>query len=283
MMARFGRGLRNSFGDDIAVAGDIGDLDDVTITEVASGQVIVHNGTGWVNATPTLDFLSNVSAAAPTDGDTIAFTTDTWSNTPRNVFGGATDNTTISLTTGSVVQAGAARTWKDENQSVLSLAIGAAAPSIETINTIKYYAFAGGTTGTDDELHGTLELNHDYAEGTNFFLHVHWFASTSGTGKVNLCADYTICKADVAMSSVTGTPVVVRTIASDEKYVTRISNIVEIDGTDLTIGTNIMYRIYRKRDANNTYADTIGLQTVGIHYLADTLGSQEVTTKWSGS
>ena len=169
--------------------------------------------------------------------------------------------------------------WKDLIFPAINLAIGVAAPTIATQSNIRYYVFAGGTVGTADELHGCFELQHDYKEGTDLYLHTHWFATTSGTGGVRLGVDYGCGTPGSALSFQEGVEVTARTIEADETNIMRVTNIATIPGTGKTIGTNCMFRIYRPIDEYNTYADPIGILTVGVHYQCDTLGSRGITTK----
>ena len=58
----------------------LGNLSDVTITSVSTGQVLKWNGSAWVNSTDnagttitSIDDIGDVSVSAPTDGDVLTY------------------------------------------------------------------------------------------------------------------------------------------------------------------------------------------------------------------
>lgn len=55
--------------DAAAAVGALDDLSDVVITAAASGEVLRHNGTNWVDATLSADDLSDVAISAAATGD----------------------------------------------------------------------------------------------------------------------------------------------------------------------------------------------------------------------
>lgn len=56
------------------------DLSDVVIAAPATNQTVLYNGTNWVNSTFLLNTISNVSAAAPSNGDLLQFNGTNWIN-----------------------------------------------------------------------------------------------------------------------------------------------------------------------------------------------------------
>ena len=65
--------------------------------------------------------------------------------------------------------------WRDLVAPFTNSSAGAAAPSLQTLaNGIRLYRFSVG-----DSMHVSYHVNHDYAEGTNAYHHVHWFPETA--------------------------------------------------------------------------------------------------------
>jgi plastocyanin len=84
-------------------------LTDVSISSLASGQVLKYNGTAWVNGTDntgggggggatTLDELTDVVISTPSSGQYITFNGTTWVNSSLSVVTSLTAGTGISLT-----------------------------------------------------------------------------------------------------------------------------------------------------------------------------------------
>lgn len=65
--------------------------------------------------------------------------------------------------------------WRDLVAPFTSTSAGAAAPVLVTLpNGIRMYRF-----GVGDSMHTSYHVDHDYAEGTNAYHHVHWFPETA--------------------------------------------------------------------------------------------------------
>lgn len=61
--------------------------------------------------------------------------------------------------------------WKDLVAPFTNASAGAAAPLLQTLaNGVRLYRFNAG-----DSMHVSYHVNHDYAEGTKAYHHVHWF------------------------------------------------------------------------------------------------------------
>lgn len=65
--------------------------------------------------------------------------------------------------------------WRDLVAPFSTTSPGAAAPTINTLaNGIRLYRF-----DTGDSVHASYHVDHDYAEGTGAYHHIHWFPETA--------------------------------------------------------------------------------------------------------
>lgn len=82
--------------------------------------------------------------------------------------------------------------WKDLLGPIIVRGIGAADPTFDTfIGTVRQYKFA-----VNDEVYLVFHMPHDWAVGTDMFLHVHWAHNVASvtTGTVTFSAEMTFAK-----------------------------------------------------------------------------------------
>jgi len=196
-----------------------------------------------------------------------------------NQFGSPPVNYSEFENDGTLKFVGDAVVFNDINMSGQALGPGATPPAVVNIagSTIRAYAFIG-TGGTQDELHGSCEILHDYLEGSDIVPHVHWSPTTAGAGDVKWQLSYIwINRGGTAGAS---TVISVVTAAGGTAWVGHISSFPAISGAGMEIGSRFMYRIFRDpADAADTYGADAVLYDIGIHYQADTVGSRTVTAK----
>jgi hypothetical protein len=184
---------------------------------------------------------------------------------------------------GTIKFVGDATVWRDENVSGENLGVGATPPTIAAfVGGIRAFQFAGGTSGTDDELHGSLELNHDYKAGTDIVFHVHFapmVAVSSANGGVTWAVEYTWANDGDVHGAATSADATYSMPNPTAAFKQLRQDVVTISGAGKTIGSVLAFRIFRNRVAANTYADLVALLSVGIHYEVDTIGSRQITTK----
>ena len=140
--------------------------------------------------------------------------------------------------------------------------------------TIPTYAF-----GVDEYVSGGFELQHDYKEGTDLVFHVHFqiIAAPSGTDNVQWRLDYILLRGGVVLE-----PKV--TIDSPDTAVTTQyssyrSDFTAITGTTFKIGDQFMFNLWRVAATGDAFAGDALIQTAGIHYAVNTLGSRLIGTK----
>jgi len=181
-------------------------------------------------------------------------------------------------TNGFLSFTGTSRAWKDLAIGGASLGAGASAPDMVAYNAtnIMLRGFDGGATL--EQLYDSLEIQHDYAEGTNITPHLHWLPSTAGAGDVKWQLEYTIIRGSTVV--VAPTTVSVTTSTTSTAWVEFISNFTAITGTNVKIGDQLLFRLFRNpADAADTYGADAVITTIGFHYLADTIGSRTISTK----
>lgn len=131
----------------------------------------------------------------------------------------------------------------------------------------------------DEGVHGGLELQHDYKEGTDLVFHVHWqgIAAPTGTDNVQWRLTYLVAREEVVLAdSVTidspDTPF-------DTQYECKRTNFAAITGTNFKIGDQFMFSLFRVAATGDAYAGDALIMTAGIHYQIDTIGSRQIATK----
>ncbi len=277
-MSLFGRN-REDFGTtDPGTA--ISELSDVSLVAAAEGDVLMYDGSAWVDTALTVDNITNVVITSAATGQVLVNAGSTWVNVEPEAlsFGSATGSTTFE-TAGVMTMAGSAQVWEDIIILTANLAQGAAAPTLSVSSNIRTWAFAGGVAGTADELHGSFEIPHNYAEGTDLSFHVHWFSVSAATGNVVMGIDYGVGHVGEAMAYTTAVTTVLRSVTTDEVGIHHIDSLVTISDANMDIGDVVTFRIYRPLIATNTHPDPIALPSIGVHYKMDTLGSRTMTAK----
>lgn len=132
----------------------------------------------------------------------------------------------------------------------------------------------------------TVQLPHSWKVGTEIFPHLHWMPKSTGTGNVEWNFEYTW----VNYNSVTPEifpAITTSTVVSTGPFIAKthlitpltVSN-VGIDGTNKTVSSILICRIWRKSDnTNDTYTADAGVLFVDFHYEMDTFGSRSEYTK----
>ena len=172
---------------------------------------------------------------------------------------------------------GNARAYRDFNFGYGSLGTGATAPDPIALNasTIRIYGFDGNAT--TEQVFASLELDHDWAEGTILYPHVHWCTSTTNAGDVQWSMDYILC-ADDAVAGAAVTTTVTQTSPGVAWTQKRADFTPTITTTGYKIDTQLSIRLYRN-PGNDSYPDDAGLITFGLHVILNTLGSSQIGTK----
>ena len=169
------------------------------------------------------------------------------------------------------------KSFNDINLGSIGLGKGASAPGNVVISStnIEVLGFDGGAT--TEQAYGTIELIHGYKEGTVIHPHIHWMPTTDGIGNVRWQLEYAITNLSSAI--VSSTTIAVSSSATGIAWREIFTDFPEVSGTNLTIGNQICFRLFRVPTGVDNYADDAAVLTIGIHYEQDSLGSSEETSK----
>jgi hypothetical protein len=131
-----------------------------------------------------------------------------------------------------------------------------------------------------DEANGSIEIPHDYKEGTDIVFHIHWGANAapSGTDYVKWQLTYSMNFETTEATTSPATVIVIET-AYDTQYQHKRSDFPTITGTNFKIGDQINFNIKRIAAAGGAYAGVAIAETIGFHYQTDTLGSRQQLVK----
>lgn len=195
------------------------------------------------------------------------------------IIGDSEDNTTIEED-GTVKFNGAATVWDDINMGAVSLGAGASAPDLITLggggNTILVRGFDGNAIA--EQLFDDIEITHGYKEETDIVCHVHWMPTTTNAGDVKWQLTYAWTNRTGGLPSETTISVV--QAAGGVAWVPHRADFPAISGTGKGIGSHLSIRLFRDpTDAADTYPDDAALQSFGVHYEIDTVGSRGITSK----
>jgi len=194
---------------------------------------------------------------------------------------GGTTNYAGIAANGHIVLNGTGKVWKDENAKALVFT----GPAATRPGTVFHLDSAGNSTSVaclgfavDDSASGVIEIPHDYAEGTDITLHIHWqgIADPGGTKYVKWQLTYTRTRADVVTP--VATVIVVETSIATQ-YMNKLSSFPAITGTDYKIGDQFGFQLKRIASVGAAYAGEALIDTLGIHYQANTIGSSAMLTK----
>ena len=192
-------------------------------------------------------------------------------------------------TDGTLKFVGAATVWKDINLGAAVLSRPAASQPDEAnfldengVDTgITTLAFAVG-----EKASGSLEMQHDYKEGSDFTFHIHWqgIAAPTGTDNVQWRLTYALSRDGTTLDAAT----VIDTVdtAIDTQYKSHRSDFTAIDGStkgnngsSVLIEDQLLFTIERVAATGDVYTGDALVATIGIHYEIDTIGSRQIITK----
>lgn len=177
--------------------------------------------------------------------------------------------------TGFMVARGDARAWLDFNFGVDNLGAGASAPDKINIGTSSIQTFGFDGVNTLEQVSACVEMNHNWAEGTTLYPHVHWYPTTAAAGSVIWFMEYAFAKAEGAVIPASAT-IQVTQAAGGVAWTERFASFptIVLDAT-YKIGAQLHIRWYRApATSGDNYGDDAALGTFGIHVRIDTLGSR---------
>ena len=187
-------------------------------------------------------------------------------------------NSTIIETNGFARAEGEALAWRDFNFSPSSLGttFGSNPDIVQIPGTNLEVAVFAGSGGTTEEVSTVIELNHEYAEGTDIRPHIHWAPTTTATQTVRWQLEYAIVANNTVVSS--STTIFVDDATSGNAFEFTAVEFPVISGSGLEIGNQVFFRLFRD-PAGDTYTADAAVATFGFHYQIDTNGSRSTFSK----
>lgn len=237
-----------------------------TAADTGNGERLQVDGEGY--------FSGNVKigSATPTAGAERLQVTGTASI--GNSSSGA--DATIIEADGTLTFKGAATVWNDAFVDGLSLTGGATdPPSFQAITgTIYGNRFDNAAIMS---CHGSIEIPHDYKEGTSIILHIHWIPTTTNNGNCRWGVEWVIASVNGVYS---GTTSEIDAASGGTALAHKVVDVVTISGTNRKISDVIHFRVFRNgTHANDTFTGNAFLSRIAVHYECDTVGSRQITTK----
>jgi hypothetical protein len=181
---------------------------------------------------------------------------------------------------GSYHMVGDATVWNDVNIGGLVLS----GPAVSKADIEEILDNTGAGTGIytsafdiDEKGSGALEIPHSYKEGSDFQFHLHWSGNDAPSGM-----DYVRWKLDYTIINAGGTMPPATTVEFETAYDTqyeRADSSVMIDGTGITICNQLCFTLTRIMANGDAYAGDALVETIGIHFEEDTIGSRQIMTK----
>lgn len=137
---------------------------------------------------------------------------------------------------------------------------------------IKRYSFPAGQL---TEVSATFHIDHDYALGTNLYLHAHWSVTGTGIGTARWGFEYSVAKGHQQQGFSAPVTVYVEQTTTGTAYMHYVAEVSDGDAIngvtyDIEPDTLIIVRCFRDGGhVNDTLAaDAFGL-CLDLHYQAD--------------
>lgn len=284
-------------GDDLYLAGNLGGLVNAAPTnsnrKMHLGHVIRSSATeGIISVHPDQHpFFSELSGPVIYNGSIpfVSFANLTedngnlfWDDTNNRLGIGTNtpDNGYINNSIEASVFVLNSPRWDDMRMPATTARPGASSPGFEVgavSNAVGAYCF---DKTTDQELYFITQLPHDYDEGTDVELHLHWYPVDTGLGNVSWISE-------VEWNNISGTMGssvfynAVPDAADGTQYKHQYHDMMWLDGSGKSVSSILSVHLYR--DANESssvagsdnYDDDACLLEADFHYQADTPGGSE--------
>lgn len=252
-----------------------------------SGSLYVRSKTG-----ETLRSLNDVYAPIPATYGILQWNnaTSRWEHTTIAVglkYGGTATDYSFFEPDGTLVFNGAATVWNDWNMGRDFTPVAGAGVPVRNalVGNIVKDQFA-----INDALqYASVEILHDWKEGTDLQVHLHW--ATGGLNDATVRGvkweiEYTVCNPIESGVAPTAFPAAVTQSlefsipANQPNRTHRVSTIYTIPASTLKVGAQLLMRLKRIASVTNVApaADPFVI-SFGVHYEADTVGSRAVFSK----
>lgn len=276
--------------------------DDASYTTPASGAMLDVKSTsrGFMPPRVALTSLTDIATIASPSTGLIVYNTGTaglaeagiyyWNGAiwSKPITGGTGGTNYVSIATdGTVILHGAATTWNDLVVVPFTLRnSGNNVPAWELFAPPDLYNY--NFTNVDDKfITFTVQMPHDYKEGTNIYPHVHWSSNTApGMNRVTWKLEYQWVNHSDVFSASTSTLITGATIAGADRSLQPYEHTITkigtdgINGTGKTISSMLFCRLTRlASDGLDTFTGSAFLLSFDFHYEIDSFGSSQEYVK----
>jgi hypothetical protein len=154
----------------------------------------------------------------------------------------------------------------------INLRVGGSPPTFDAFTTNIYgLRFINGNT---DIVYGSFEIPHDYKEGTDLEIHLHWSPSSTDTGA---CVWNFVYSLAAMGTGAFGTEVTLTMTQAGSGVVRKhqyVSGNALILGANIKIGHIIIFAL--SRPSGDAFTGDAFLHSVGCHYQLDRMGSRTI-------
>jgi len=161
--------------------------------------------------------------------------------------------------------------WEDITGTIETKG-GGTDPAWTIIDTGPFYAYL---FAVDDECWMVYHLPHDYAPGTDIYLHVHWRPSGTSTNSVKWQYTYAIAKGhQQSQFSTTGTTITSEQTPEGTAWTHQISETAAISSSELEVDALIVVNIKRITNGGSENNDSIFVDTADVHYQSTNVATK---------
>jgi len=176
--------------------------------------------------------------------------------------------------------------WHDMIGAVHVKTTGAAAPTFGAYrgvapNIIQQYFFSNAVA---QEIFFEFHILHDYAPGTDLFIHTHWSCNVAPTGNCKWSFDVSYAKGHNQGAFSAPITTFVTQASSGTQYQHMIAEVqlsaaspsaTQLDSDDIEVDGIILVRVWRDAgDAADTLNQVPFLHFVDVHYMSTGLGTK---------
>jgi len=165
--------------------------------------------------------------------------------------------------------------WDDLRFPVSNVRITGTNPaSWEVFNGFQVLGFEAQAVN-DEQIYFLAQLPHSYKHGSNIKFHVHWSPETDDNATVRWGLEYVWANINDSLSASSTTvykDVNIENNGGDHL----ITTIAEIDGSNKTLSSMLLCRLFRNSShANDNFDDIAYLFEADFHFQIDQLGSRQ--------
>ncbi len=188
--------------------------------------------------------------------------------------------TTTQTLNGRIVLAGSGLAWDDLRVDANSVKLPSSDPPTWTAyKGSLVLAFSDAAAGHEEGIYFTVQMPHNYLEGSAIYPHVHFVPQDNTGGNARWGLTYTWANLNAAFPAEETINVDAACGTTTDAH--KMGTLTAITGTGKTISSMLICRLFRNSShANDTYnGKSVYLLEFDIHYQIDSFGSSSETAK----